>query len=279
MAKILMTLCLAAASVMPAAAQEQLEGFTAKLFTTKGTVEYQKAGTTEWKAVKAPYMLEIGDQVKTGRKSKAEIYIKYGSKVRLGADTQFVLTKVAPEANAVDVLRGKMHAWVRKFKGRGFSVRTPSAVCAVRGTAFGVDVQPGALVTWDLFDGAVEIADSRNNTVALQPGQRLSVDPAATVPPVPVAIPAGVSRPSEPAKTKEEKAETKAEQAIIQQEAAAAAQAAVEPQADPEPIQEVVVQEPETTVIPTATVQESQEVSGSTPQEEPVQPDPPQEPA
>lgn len=272
---ILMACFMALGSTGWAAETEQLEGFTAKLFTAKGTVEYQKAGTTEWQAVKAPYMLEIGDQIKTGRKSKAEIYIKYGSKVRLGADTQFVLTKVSAEANAVDVLRGKMHAWVRKFKGRGFSVRTPSAVCAVRGTTFGVEVDPLGQSNWDLFDGSVEIADSRNNVVPMVPGQRLAVDPNATAVPVPVAIPAGVSRPSEPAKTKEEKAEIKAEQIIIQQQAAEAAKAVVEPQPDAEPIQEeVVVQEPETTVIPTETVQESQEVSGSTPQE-----DPPQEPA
>jgi len=279
MAKIFMTLCLAAASAMPAAAAEQLEGFTAKLFTAKGTVEYMKAGTSVWKRVKAPHMLEMGDQIKTGRKSKAEIYIKYGSKVRLGADTQFVLTKVSAEANAVDVLRGKMHAWVRKFKGRGFSVRTPSAVCAVRGTTFGVEVDQAGLSNWDLFDGSVEIADSRNNVVPMVPGQRLAVDPNATTAPVPVAIPAGVSRPSEPAKTKEEKAEIKAEQTIIQQQAAAAAAAVIEPQPDPEPIQEVVVQEPETSVIPTATVQESQEVSASTPQEDPPTEEPPQEPS
>ena len=276
MAKILMTLCFAAMSVMPAFAAEQLENFTAKLFTAKGKVEYLKAGTTEWKAVKAPHMLEMGDQVRTGAKSKAEIYMKYGSKLRLEADTQFTVAKVAPEANAVDVVRGKLTAWIRKFKGRGFTVRTPSAVCAVRGTTFSVEMT-GATLLFDLYGGEIEVTDMRNNSVNLQPGQRLMVpsDPAAVLAPEP--IPAGVSAPSEPAKIKEEKAEIKAEQIIIQQQAAAAAAAVVEPQPDPEPIQEVVVQEPVTTVIPTATVQESQEVSASTPQEDPVQPDPPAE--
>lgn len=284
MTKIFMTLCLAAVCVMPAAAQEQLEGFTAKLFTAKGTVEYQKAGTSAWTPVKAPHMLEIGDQIKTGRKSTAEIYMRYGAKVRLGADTHFIVRNVAPEGNAVEVLRGKVSAWVRKFKGRGFTVRTPSAVCAVRGTTFGVDVDPLGQSTWDLFDGSVEIADNSNNIVPMIPGQRLAVVPDAAAAPAPVVIPAGVSRPSEPAQTNEEKAEVKAEQAIIQQQAAAAAAAVVAPQPDPEPIQEIVIQEPVTSVIPTATVQESQEVSASTPQEdtpaeEPPAEEPPQEPS
>ena len=248
---------------MPVAAAEQLEGFTAKLFTAKGTVECLKAGTTEWKAVKAPYMLEAGDQVRTGAKGKAEIYMRYGAKVRLEKDTHFEVSKVAPEGNVVQVLRGKMHAWIRKFKGRGFSVRTPTAVCAVRGTTFSVEYS-GATLLFDLYGGGLEVTDMRNNSVILQPGQRLELTPGAAVPPVPVAIPPGVIAPSEPAAIKEEKAEIKAEQIIMQQQAAAA----VAPQPDPEPIQEVVVQEPVTTVIPTATVQQSQEVSGSTPEEE-----------
>ncbi|MGD9641762.1 MAG: FecR domain-containing protein [Elusimicrobiales bacterium] len=279
MTKILVTLLLAAASVMPARAAEQLEGFTAKLFTAKGNVEYLKAGTADWKAVKAPYMLEMGDQLRTGAKSKAEIYIRYGSKVRLGADTQFLLSKVAPEANAVDVLRGKMFAWVRKFKGRGFTVRTPSAVCAVRGTVFSVAVTGDGLSTWQLFNGSVAVYRPQrpDDVLNIGTGQVLQVTGEGAPPTVREATAEEANQaPAEPAKIKEEKAEIKAEQIIIQQQAAAAAAAVLAPQPDPEPIQEEgegegetepapVVQEPETTVIPTETVQESEEVSGSNP--------------
>jgi len=277
--KYLLTLCMAALAAGPAAAQELDETFTAKLFTSKGTVEYLKAGAADWVKVKAPHLLEAGDSVRTGRKAKAEIYIRYGAKVRLGPDAHFVLTKVSPQDNSVEVLKGKMQAWIRKFAGRGFSVRTPSAVCAVRGTVFGVEVSQTGETVWDLFSGALQVSDSTNRTVDMAPNQRLEVTPTGGAA-EPEAIPASVKPPEEPAKIAEEKAETKVEQ-IIETKAKEAAEAAKKEEVKEEakkeaaevvesaPVEEPAavepVIEPVSSVIPTQEVTESQEVSGSTP--------------
>lgn len=274
MTKLLMTLCFAATAVMPSCAAEQIENFTAKMFTSKGTVECLKMGAADWVAVKAPYMLEVGDQVRTGSKSKAEIYIKYGSKIRLGADTTFKVGKVSHEENAVEVIKGRMQAWIRKFAGRAFSVRTPAAVCAVRGTVLAVEVAETGESTWDLFSGAMQVADNQNRTVDMLPGQRVAVSNAPTAPPpAPQPIPLAVKPPAEPAKIKEEKVEIKAEAAVVKAQAAEAAKAqeAVKPVIKPvpvpveEPVKGLVVQEPQTSVIPTEVVQEAEEVSGSNP--------------
>jgi len=266
--------CLMGMSAGTGFAQEQVETFTAKIFTAKGTVEVLKAGTAAWLPVEAPYLLDVADQVKTGPNSKAEIYIKYGSKIRLGADTTFAITKVASEGNAVEVVRGKMQAWIRKFAGRGFSVRTPAAVCAVRGTVFGVEVNETGQTTWDLFSGSVQIADNRNRTVDLVPNQRLEVSQADGAA-APIPLPADVKAPSEPSKIKEEKAEVKAEQIIIETKAKEEAAANPVEEKKEEALEETVVpeiEEPVTTVIETKTVEESEEVSESTPKEsDPVQ--------
>lgn len=287
MAKILMTLCFAVMSA-PAFAQEQVESFTAKLFTAKGTVEVLKKGAADWIAAKAPYPLDAGDQVRTAGKSKAEIYIKYGSKVRLEANTTFEISKISPEENTVAVMKGKMQAWIRKFAGRAFSVRTPAAVCAVRGTVFSVEVAETGATTWDLFSGAIQVADTRTNyAVDLNPGQRLQVAAEVTAaPPAPEVIPASVKPPSEPAKTAEEKAEVKAERTVTDAQAreaakvaaakAAAEKAAAQAKKDaaivkpvPVPLDEPVfipvVRDPGTSVNPTDPVTESQELSGSNP--------------
>jgi len=259
--KYLLMVCLMTMSGAGFAA-EQVEAFTAKLFTAKGTVEYLKNGTATWVAVKAPFMLEVGDQVKTGPKSKAEIYIKYGSKVRLGAETTFVISKVSPQENGVEVIRGKMQAWIRKFAGRGFSVRTPSAVCAVRGTVFGVDVSETGQTTWDLFSGSIQIADNRNRTVDMVPNQRLEVSQAEGAA-APIVLPPTIEVPSEPKTIAEEKVEIKAEQVII--EAAKPAEQAIEEAvALVEPV--ALVEEPVTTVITTQEiVQAVCDVSSSSP--------------
>ena len=266
--KYLLMVCLMAVSAGTGYAEEQVEAFTAKVFTAKGTVECLKKGAIYWAPVKAPYMLEVGDQVRTGPKSKAEIYIKYGSKIRLGAETTFVVSAVAKEGNAVEVIRGKMTAWIRKFTGRSFSVRTPAAVCAVRGTVFGVEVSETGQATWDLFSGAIQVADNRNRTVDLVPNQRLEVSQAEGAG-APVALPPTVEVPSEPGKIKEEKVEIKAEQIIIEAQAKEAAAAQPVPVEAVEAVEEAivvpVVEEPVATVIPTQEVIEAAEVSGSTP--------------
>jgi hypothetical protein len=246
-------------------AAEQVENFTAKIFTAKGSVECLKKGTAAWVPVKAPFMLEVGDQVKTGPKSKAELYIKYGSKIRLGADTAFVIGSVAPEGNVVEVARGKMQAWIRKFAGRGFTVRTPAAVCAVRGTVLGVEVTEAGQATWDLFSGAMQVVDNRNRAIDLVPNQRLVVTQAEGAA-APVALPLSVEVPSEPSKIKEEKVEIKAEQVIIEAQQAPAAPPVAEPKEEvKEEVVAPVVEEPAPSVIPTQEVTESQEVSGSNP--------------
>ena len=272
--KYILTMCLMTFGAQAWAAEAPVENFTAKLFTAKGTVEYLKKGDASWAAVKAPFMLEAGDQLRTGPKSKAEIYIKYGSKVRLGEETTFVVSEVAPAGNTVEVLRGKMQAWIRKFAGRGFTVRTPSAVCAVRGTVFGVEVSEAGQTTWDLFSGVIQIADNRNRAVEMQAGQRLLVTQAEGAA-APVALPAGVKAPGEPARIKEEKEEIKAEKPIMEarakEEAAkaeaekqAAAPKAEEAAAVTEPVAPVIA-EPVTSVIPTQTVVEGATLSPSTP--------------
>jgi len=259
--KYLLMVCLMTMSGTGFAA-EKLENFTAKLFTTKGTVECFKKGALYWEPVKAPFMLEVGDQIKTGPKSKAEIYIKYGSKIRLGADTTFVIGSVAPEGNVVEVVRGRMQAWIRKVTGRAFTVRTPAAVCAVRGTVFGVDVSETGQTTWDLFSGTIQISDNRNRTVDMVPNQRLEVSQADGAG-APVALPADVKAPSEPGKIKEEKAEIKAEAAVV--EAAKEAAAGTEPAPVEEPVVVPAIEEPASSVIATQEVLESQEVSASNP--------------
>jgi len=272
----LLMVCLLALGAGTGFAQEQAETFTARLFTAKGTVECLKAGSAAWLTVKAPYMLEVGDQVRTGLKSKAEIYIRYGSKVRLGEETTFVLNKVSSGENVVEVMRGRMTAWIRKLAGRGFSVRTPAAVCAVRGTTLGVVVSEiGQTATWDLYEGSMQVVDNRNRAVDMTPNQRLSVSQAEGAA-APVALPSDVKVPSEPSRIKEEKAEIKAEQVILENKAggeAAAAKPAEEKKEElkeepPAPAEEPVVlsvEEPASSVIPSQEVLESEEVSRSTP--------------
>ena len=268
--KYLLTLCLAFTLAAPARAQD--EAFTGKIFNTDGAVEYQKAGTTGWNLIKPPFSIEVGDKVRTGPGSMAEIYVRYGSKIRLGAGTTFLLNKVSKEDNSMTVLVGKMQAWMRKMAGRKFSVRTPTAVCAIRGTNFEVEVAETGESSWNLFTGSLQIFDAKNRSVELASNQRVVVTKEAGVV-RPEPLPVEIKVPDEPKKIKEEKEEIKAEKQEAKllesgqkkeepKKEAKKEEPEAEAQVEPPPFEEPL---PEPAVIPTQIIQESCEVSGSSP--------------
>lgn len=282
-----------------APARQPEADFTGNIFAVKGDVTYQKAGASDWLPVKAPQLINEGDKVRTAAKARAEIYIRHGVKVRIEAGSTFVLNSAAKDNGSMEVLVGKMQAWIRKLSGRKLSVRTPTAVCAIRGTVVEVEVAESGETAWNLFSGNIVVSDAAsNNPVAVAPNQRVVVTRNAGVT-APVPLPAEIRVPSEPAKTKEEKEEIKAEQqaarleqkaasdkakeegkARAEAEAKAKAEADAKAKADAEakakadekaaaPVTEeppvITVVKPEATVIETQEVQESCEVSGSTP--------------
>jgi len=249
-----------AAATMPTAAATQEEAFTGKIFTASGVVEHQKAGAAAdaWTMVIAPYDIEAGDKVRTGPGSTAEIYVKYGAKVRLSSSSTFVLDMVSKEENSMSVLMGKMQAWIRKAAKHKLTVRTPSAVCAIRGTVFEVEVAETGETVWSLFSGSLLVSDNNNNSIDVAPNQRVVVTKEDGVS-KPEPLPAEVNAPVEPKKINEEKEEIKLEK----QEAKVLEKDKNKAEEAKEEASVVVV--PETAVIETQTVQESCEVSGSTP--------------
>jgi len=98
-----------------------------------------------------------------------------------------------------------MEAWVKKLaEDKTFTIKTPTAVAAVRGTTFAVEVDGAGQTVWDLFSGMIEISDYKTATVFLGENQRLVVD-ASGVTTAPQSIPENVLPPEEPGKIPEEK--------------------------------------------------------------------------
>lgn len=250
---LLATLIVTAALVCPAMAQKggksnsALKIPTGKVFTTKGKVEWLKSGTSKWARIKAPFVIEQSDKIRTGWWGKAEIYIRYGSKVRLSGRTTFTLEKVSREENIVNVLVGRVEMWIKKFYNRRFTVRTPTSVAAVRGTTFAVEVDKNGNAVWDIFSGSLNVSDFHNNVVNLVKNQRLVVTKAKGAV-APKALPKNVKPPVEPETIAEEKMEIKAETQKTESEidAKIEADAKTEPEeaaAEAAPAEEAAVEE------------------------------------
>ncbi|MFA6092092.1 MAG: FecR family protein [Elusimicrobiota bacterium] len=136
-----------------------------------------RSGSGSWQNVlRLPAALAVGDQVRTGAQARAVLVFEDDSRVELGPDTVFILEDAAPKRMAMRLRMGRMRASVQRLFSRRFEVRTPTAVCSVRGTEFLVHVAAGGRTTVDLYKGLLGVEDSRGHQVLLHPNERIRVD-------------------------------------------------------------------------------------------------------
>jgi ferric-dicitrate binding protein FerR (iron transport regulator) len=129
------------------------------------------------------------------------------SEILVQPHTRLVVTEPSSgNWNAVEILLGRVRAYIRKRTGGAppFQMGTPSAVIAVRGTRFDVEVYGRGVSEVDVFDGLVEVASSTipGSSVLVRPGFSTRVGMGtAPEPPIPTGeIRPGVEAPEEMAK-------------------------------------------------------------------------------
>ncbi|MFH1619100.1 MAG: FecR family protein [bacterium] len=151
----------------------------AQITDVSGKAEIRRSGKDGWRRIDGPGAIWPGDSLKTGWRGKVRMYLDDGSRVELGPSSSFSID--ADGGGKTDTVMklavGWMKAWVRKLAKRKFDVRTPTAVCSVRGTEFAVGVE-GGKTSIDLLSGLLAVADNKGNETLLKDGQHVSVDEA-----------------------------------------------------------------------------------------------------
>jgi len=129
-----------------------------------------------------------GDRLRTGPNSGAEFLLQDGATAaQIAADTELQLTLDDLGNAVVDISRGAFYAAVTPLLTRmkRMEVRTPAAVCAVRGTRFAVRQAPDGSTELLVLDGVVEAMPADGgSTVMVTLGQRLVIrqgEPLAAV--------------------------------------------------------------------------------------------------
>ena len=157
-------------------------------------------------APKRGQVLPAGTIVETGEGRLVLVLRADESEVLVQPHTRLVVSEPAPgNWNAVDILLGRVRAYIRKRTGGAppFQMGIPSAVIAVRGTRFDVEVNGRGASEVDVFDGLVEVASTTlGSSVLVSPGfsSRVGIG-TAPEPPVPTReIRPGVEAPEEIAK-------------------------------------------------------------------------------
>jgi len=143
-----------------------------------GEVEVRKAEF--WRKAVLGQKLARGDWVRTGKESRAEILLPDSSAVRLGENTLFQL-KELKGARGTRLLRGRLWNNIRRLKAE-YEVASPTAVAAIRGTVFRLDVAPDSTTIVWVYKGQVGVRPPPKPPW-VRPGPRREVEGPKEVPP------------------------------------------------------------------------------------------------
>jgi Flp pilus assembly protein TadD len=149
----------------------------AVLLTISGTVEVAPAGSTVFAPAHPGQVLHIGDQVKSGKASRASLRLSDKSVVRLYELTTMEIKPPAPASHndVIDVKAGATYFFNRD-KPQETQFQTPSASGAIRGTEFNLVVREDGQTELTLLDGAVDLTNDQG-TLQLASGEQATVTP------------------------------------------------------------------------------------------------------
>lgn len=118
----------------------------AEIAYIEGNVQVMPSQQKSWKRAELGMQINIGDSIRTARRSKADIILDRINKhsIRVEENTLVVLNSSYPNSiNKLDLSQGKVYANIeRVMAGFNFEVTTPSAIAGVRGTSYSTESSP-----------------------------------------------------------------------------------------------------------------------------------------
>ena len=120
-------------------------------------IAIQRAGKSDWQNARIYSSIYNGDQITTKDESRCETKLNDKSIIRIGENTTFSFAANQLEKNiSAEIKTGRVWANISKLSIRNnFQVRTPTAVCAVRGTIYRIDADSSTKVM--VYQGAVDV--------------------------------------------------------------------------------------------------------------------------
>ncbi len=137
----------------------------AKADKVSGTVEVRRSNKGEWKELSQRGLIKTGDVVRTGADGQAEFKWADGTRWKVMPSTEIVVKKstynMVRKADQSQLMLNSGKVFVRIIKtlqpSSNFEVETPTAVAAVRGTIFSVEVKNGVTEV-AVFKGKVKVS-------------------------------------------------------------------------------------------------------------------------
>ena len=143
--------------------------------SSEGKVLFLKSGSYTWAQVSRGQILAPGDQLKTASGARATVTFDDSSRVDLSPGSAFTLKDASPKESGMELTLGSLRAWITKSLNRRFQVRTPTAVCSVRGTEFSVGVDGTGDTRVQMFGGLLAVSDNSGNEVLVKDKESIEV--------------------------------------------------------------------------------------------------------
>jgi len=153
-------------SVNIAAGGEKEIGKVTFLIGAAGDVQIQHKKSNTWQNTKLFCSVFNEDKIKTAPESRCEVTLADKSIIRIGENTDFCFLDATIDAYKKNIKselkKGKIWLNINNLQdsNEDFRIKTPTAVCAVRGTIYRVDTDSSTKCL--VYDGKVEVGPVQN---------------------------------------------------------------------------------------------------------------------
>jgi hypothetical protein len=157
---------------------------TVKVSSIYGPVEWKAKASAKYASVSASSQeVQVGDEIRTGPGGTVMLELPDGSYMVVAENTTLTIQQYGNSSlnNFINLMLGKVRFYIQKFGGKPnpYQVGTPTALIAVRGTTFEVNVDDASFTEVRVFEGrvAVESVGLPDREVILEPGRKTLVRP------------------------------------------------------------------------------------------------------
>ena len=146
---------------------------TAVVLSREGTVDTARGSSAQWNAANIGTALAIGDQLRTGPRSRASLRLSNLSVLRVGELMRYEIEPARSTSGAKAALNLKSGSayFFSRDKPSQIELKTPTVTGAIRGTEFALTVAPDGRTTLMMIDGEVELTNALGH-VTLHAGEQ-----------------------------------------------------------------------------------------------------------
>jgi hypothetical protein len=142
----------------------------------RGNAEYQTRESEEWRPLAMHSRVPEGSRIRTGEKSEAELIFEDGDSLFQRSDTTSELSTARKAGvlfiHKVFLKTGKVITKIKEATGieTRFEIKTPSAICAARGTAFRSSVDKEDSTRYEVLHGKIDV-EAMEHTIPVKEGE------------------------------------------------------------------------------------------------------------